>query len=118
MARAQDYEHIFLEIGSKGHLTPAARRLSSETFRLARIRYPSARIGLMVGGYDDDPRELRDLPEVRKYIAAWARDAGLSDWRVAVQVPWDESMGSLALLQACGAFGPDSPIIVTKEIRH
>lgn len=106
------FDNIFLEIGVKGMLTPASRRESVVAFKLARARHPNAKIAFALGGYDDDPREIYDIPECRDYIRQWAHEAGLSDWRVAITVPWDVALGNLGILQLCGVFAADSPIIV------
>ena len=105
-------DHIELVIGQyPDYFSAKDCRDSARAFRLARKRYPQAKIGISVGGYDNDPRELYDIPEAREYICRWARKAGLSDWRVAIEVPWGKEW-DLALLQLCGVFADDSPITV------
>ena len=71
----------------------------------------------MIGGYDQDTRELWQIPEACSYIATWARLAGIADWREAVKVPWIENEG-LAVLQQCGVFAADSPIRIRPVTRH
>lgn len=104
-----DYDHIFIEIGSKGNFSEGDRKKAAQAFRLGRLHYPTVAIGFFVGGYDTDPREIYDIPEAREYIRLWAMDAGLGDWRTAIKIPWDPD-SSLGILQLCGVFGPDSPI--------
>jgi hypothetical protein len=103
---------IFIEIGGKNHLSLLNRKEAAAAFRLARVKHPRARIGFTLGGYDDDPREIYDIPEARDYIRQWAHDAGLSRWQDAIKVPWEESLDNLGVLQLCGTFTDDSPIKV------
>ena len=106
-----EYDDIFMEIGTKEKLDPQSRAVAVTAFKLARFAYPKAKLYIAVGGYGDDPRELYDIPEVREYIRLWAIDAGLSDWRDAIAIPWVDAT-PLGLLQLCGVFAADSPIKV------
>lgn len=107
----KDFDAIFMEIGSKGNFSTLDRKKAATAFRLARVRYPNATVGFMIGGYDDDPREIYDIPEAREYIRLWAIDAGLTDWREAVKVRWEPNY-CIGILQLCGVFADDSPIKV------
>ena len=61
----------------------------------------------MIAGYDDDPRELWTIPEVRDYVVRWARFAGFDSLAAAQGSPLnDDSVGVLA---ACGAFPEVDP---------
>ena len=111
MSESDDYDVIFLEIGCKGRLAAFDCLIAATAFRLARVRYPSAKIGFCLGGYDDDPRELYDIAETRDYIRQWAHAAGLADWREAATVRW-QPPECLGILQLCGVFADDSPIFV------
>lgn len=86
------YEFIVLTIGDKGHLTRADRRLSARVWK--RIPH-SKTVLLTISGYDDDPRELWQIPEVCAYVHAWA---------MLVEVTPDDSRlhrDSLQLLAHC-----------------
>ena len=107
----QSYDLIGLEIGVRDKLTEANARLGATAFRLARQRYPRTALMISIGGYDKDPRDLWEIPEVRAYLRSWAQFAGIADWRDAMQVNWLENHG-LATLQLCGVFADDSPIRV------
>lgn len=112
-----EYDAVFMEIGGRDYLTRNDAVKSATAFRLARRRYPKATIAFSISGYDDDPRDLADIPEVAEYMRIWAPLAGLSDWRVAIEVPWEEGMGCLALLQLCSVFAEDSPIrVITQKV--
>jgi len=49
---------------------------------------------------------------VRRYVRRFARSAGLTDWRVAIAVPWLHDSWGIAFLGAYGAFGDDAPVKV------
>src|SRR5689334_19337505 len=97
----------------RGDLTKRTAREMAETFRKARTRSPQSRIMLVFCGYDDDPRELWQFPEVCRYLKWWARFAGIGDWQAAAAVPWANSSWGMGLLIACGVFGDDHPFTVT-----
>lgn len=107
-----DYALIALEIGCKGDLTTDNAIKWGKAFHLARVRHPTSPIAFCIGGYDDDPREIYNIPEVARYIRIFAMAANLTDWRDAIKIPWEPSYASLAVLQMCGVFASDSPIKV------
>lgn len=115
---ADDYDLIFLEIGGKDRLSIDDLIKSAFAFKMARAVYPRAMLAFTISGYDDDPRELYDIPEAAAYIRAWAHRAGIGDWREAIKVPWEPGGSSLAMLQECHTFADDSPIRVTKPTSH
>jgi hypothetical protein len=53
-------------------------------------------------GYDDDPRELWDIPDVAAYIRLWARLAITSESDLYLLHPQ-----MVPMLAACGCFGPE-----------
>lgn len=77
MSDSEGYDHIFLEIGTIGHFSPDDAAKAALAFRLARAQSPQATVGFFVGGYDEDPREIYDIPEAVAYIRRWAKLAGL-----------------------------------------
>jgi hypothetical protein len=107
--------HVLL--GSRGQLTKRLAKEMGRAFRQLRERQPTTPIGLLVDGYNDDPRDLWEVPEVCRYVQWWARFAGLSDWRIAETIPW-HSDDDLALLARCGAFGDDHPFIIRPQSVH
>jgi hypothetical protein len=63
----EDVDQIMLELGTSGDLpTPAE---AARTVIAAHRRYPDAIITLMLAGFDDDPREVCDIPEARDFFA-------------------------------------------------
>jgi len=105
---------ITIVIGTRDQLTKREADSAGKAFRTLRSRHPYSRILLCIPGYDQDPRELWDFPEVCKYVRRFSRAAGLNDWRAASEVPWADPSWGVAFLAACGAFGDDHPFIIQK----
>lgn len=63
-----------LMIGVGGHLTPQDARDAAMAWRGLRL-LDVRNIYINVHGYDDDPRQLWDIPEVASYVRKWARKA-------------------------------------------
>ncbi len=53
-----------------GDLSPALGSLSALVESRESARHFLGRVDLAIDGYDDDPRELFEVPEVRAYLAA------------------------------------------------
>jgi hypothetical protein len=104
---------IQFAIGARGELTNAYARAAAKAFVEVRKRCPGALLYPHLLGYDDDPRELWQFPEVRRYLRRWARYAGITDWRRAIAVPWVDPGCTLGLLAVYGAFGGAHPFAVT-----
>jgi hypothetical protein len=67
---------------------------------------------LYVEGYDDDPREVYDIPKARAIFARFGELLKLDTWpRDAVLSAFEKN--SVAALIKCGAWHPDPPITVT-----
>jgi hypothetical protein len=96
----------------RGDLTKRTARQMAEVFRKARARSPASPVYITFVGYDDDPRELWQFPEVCRYLKWWARFAGISDWQAAAAVPWAHHSWDMAFLVGCGVFGDDHPFTV------
>jgi hypothetical protein len=63
---------VVCEIGAKGHLSRGDARLAARDWLAVAILKPDIPIGFSIGGYDDDPRELLDIPEVTDFLKIWA----------------------------------------------
>jgi hypothetical protein len=103
-------------IGTRDELTKAAAACYAARWREATARYPKAVFYLQLLGYDTDPRELWEFPEVRRYVRRWARLAGLSELETAnfwigncegrlASPLTDPRVGTVGLLTLCGVFG-------------
>ena len=67
----------FIEMGAKDNLTLTDMLSSINAYQMLH-NLPSVKtIGLTVGGYDEDSRELWDIPEVVAYVITWVLTAGL-----------------------------------------
>lgn len=69
-----DYDAIHIVIGGPGHLSHAAAIERARQVKLVIDTYPLATYSLHLSGYDDDPRELWDIPEAARFVA-WFADA-------------------------------------------
>ena len=97
---ASDPIFVCQVIGTRGKLTrheaKSAARLWKETLEVA----PNAQFIFSIGGYDDDPRELWEFEEVKKFVQQFARFAGIKD-----VVDYQDRLHPTAagFLIACGA---------------
>jgi len=98
-----------IEIGARGNLTKRRAREHAVVFKETRRASPGAEITIGIAGYDDDPRELWDFPEVRRYVRWWSRAAGLGSWQAAIAVPWANFDAGMHVLVACNVFGDEHP---------
>jgi hypothetical protein len=96
---------INFTIGTRDHLNKAEAKASAELWRKAVQRFPKAAFYICLLGYDEDPREIPEIPEAAKYVRKWAHYAGLTDLDTAAGSPI--GMAGAAFLAACGAFGED-----------
>jgi hypothetical protein len=68
-----DTDFAFIEIGHKGELTTENAVRAAGAIIKMHLEEPQAMITTMIGGYDNDPRELWDIAEPRDYISSVAR---------------------------------------------
>jgi hypothetical protein len=118
-----DCDTILFQYGKRGDLTEKAARRAGEAWREVIARYPNAVYVLTMPGYDDDPRELWEFPDVCEYVCLWARFAGLDELQAALDAfsagplargiaPESEASQRLigapmGFLARCGVFGED-----------
>jgi hypothetical protein len=102
---SDDAGFIVFTMGMRDELT------KREADRLARAwcetskRFPNSQFYLQVAGYDNDPRELWEFPEVTHYVRRFARTAGLDSEEAVTK--WLEPIGT-GFLAACGVFGEEA----------
>jgi hypothetical protein len=100
---------ITLVIGVKDRWGDFYCRQAAAAWKHAYSRRPAS-CTVQVSGYDDDPRELWEIPEVRDYVQRWARMVGLNDFTKAKEaIGSARFMGVLPLLGLCGAYGTTVP---------
>jgi hypothetical protein len=75
----RDAQGIAFAIGLRGELGKAEARNAAKAWREVTNRYPKGVFILNIPGYDDDPRELWEFPDVCRFVRWWARFAGMDD---------------------------------------
>lgn len=65
---------LMFVIGGKSDLSPDTAIKSAHGVRLAATMYPEAPITMSIEGYDDDPRELWEISEVRYFVVLFAAE--------------------------------------------
>jgi hypothetical protein len=114
-----DGEGMFIPItiGSRGNLSKAEAKRSAAMWRKAIGRYPKGCFMISLLGYNDDPREVWEFRDARRYVRWWARFADMDDpatadrWLGASSaigrsgLPWPFATGGMGFLAACGVFG-------------
>lgn len=97
-------------IGEHGALSRAhLRRSVASTATLLRQLGPSVPVMLMLGGYDNDPREIWQIPEARDYVLNWLQHMLASE-----DTPAERFVNGAELREACrlAREGRESEIIV------
>jgi len=105
-----------IHIGARGNLSKAEAKLGAKMWREATERYPKACFMLALLGYNDDPREIWEFADARRYVRWWARFAGMDNIETAerfvgVSSTIGQALGvranGLGFLAACGVFGEE-----------
>jgi hypothetical protein len=99
---------VQLVIGTRADLSAEAAIEAAETWKRIRAQSPHSIIGVCFLGYDQDPRELHDFPEVGRHLRRWARAASIPrDVEAASREIGDDMQFPvlMELLGACGHFG-------------
>ena len=103
-----DVEHgnevglVVVTFGMRGDLTKREADVSAKDWLAQCKHFPNAKFYLQIAGYDDDPRELDEFPEVTRYVRRFARMTGLDDVAAADKWLLPPCIGLLAM---CGVFG-------------
>jgi hypothetical protein len=97
-----DHNMVVFTIGVRGNLHRSAAKSAAKAWKQAIEKSPKAVFMPVIAGYDEDPRELWDFPEVRDYVRRWARFADLTVETLKTVAMLEGSVGFLA---ACGVFG-------------
>lgn len=70
----RQYDAVIYEAGSRGDFPPPGRA-AFEFVSVARLN-PAAELTVSIGGYDADPREVFDIPEVMAFLRAMVAAMG------------------------------------------
>lgn len=62
------FDVVIYEVGARGDF-PNPAKAAAELVALARLN-PSAQLGVSLGGYDADPREIFDIPDAMAFMRA------------------------------------------------
>jgi len=92
------------EIGRKGELSPEGARRAAMEFVASRNLTSHAEHMLAVGGYDEDPRALWDIPEAAAFVKEFVGWVALID-RNRPLLDWKLDQASMGLVAMCCGFG-------------
>jgi hypothetical protein len=105
-------------IGDRGEFSKAKAQKHAMLWRQLTERYPKGAFTILINGYNDDPRQVWEFADARRYVRWWARFAGMDDPKAAARwvglgstyaacFPDNESdaAGGFNFLMACGVFG-------------
>lgn len=89
-------------IGGRENLTDKDLRQAVKAYRLILLANPGLKeCHLVLHGWDEDEREIWDIPEACAYIRKWAKAAGVDTYSGALAGKIHE--WSIGLLAKCGA---------------
>jgi hypothetical protein len=116
-----DGEGMFISvtIGSRGSLSRAEAKRAAAMWRQATGHYPKACFMICLLCYNEDPREVWEFRDARRYVRWWALYAGMDDLTTAdrwlgltsaigrtMPEPW--ATAGMGFLAACGVFGEEA----------
>jgi hypothetical protein len=119
---------IPLTIGARGHLSKAEAKLGAKLWREAIALYPRAAFMISLLGYSDDPREIFEFHDARRYVRWWARYAGMDDpvtadrWlgpssAIGQMLPPPWGTAGVGFLAGCGCFGEEARQFVLHNLK-
>jgi hypothetical protein len=97
---------VVIQIGSPEQLDAASLSEAIAVFILAAGRYPAAKLAVTVGGYDEDPRSVWEIPEAAARFRAFADGCFVSAFDPLVGRLEDTS---IATFVQCGAWPGGHP---------
>jgi hypothetical protein len=118
MPRDGDGAFIPFTIGARGNLTKPAARDAAMVWRQMTANYPKAVLYPHLIGYDEDPREIWELPDATRYVRLWARLAGIHSPDDIPHAELVAGTGLLGFLAACGCFGESLKRTTLEQFRH
>jgi hypothetical protein len=112
-----DGDGVFLNvtIGTRDHLTNEDAKLCAEMWRKLVRKHPKGTFAPHLLGFDQDPRELYEFPNVRAYLQLWAKYAGITGPEdITVEIAWGRQF-FIGLLAACGCEGFEDVCVVDPD---
>lgn len=108
---SENYDYMGLVIGEAGQLDARHLRKSlQDVVRLIHNVAPTTAIDIAIAGYDEDPREIFQIPEARRYVIAFA--VGL----VEAKIPLERLLPiSVQLISICLAAEKGQEVVVRDE---
>ena len=97
------YDNIYSEIGHWGGLTAEAAERTAAKWSLVLLHTPKSEHSIMIGGYDEDPRQLWEIPEVCDYMRRFASIVCAVTRRPITK--WNLDHSSLAMMALCCGVG-------------
>jgi hypothetical protein len=95
---------VLYQLGRRDMLTDLHACESGEVFKNMLRKNPCLReVIFVMPGFDDDLREIWDIPEAAEYVRQFAQAAGISDALDLIDVIGEAGVGFLA---ACGVPAP------------
>jgi hypothetical protein len=109
---------IVVEIGRRDQLSHEDAKRGADRWDKARRNNPDVVLMFTLGGYDDDPRAIWEIPEAAAYMRTWAQLVGLDDPEHAERAfgsADERTVGAtLGLLDMCGVFD-EKPLFTRGE---
>jgi hypothetical protein len=96
------FEMAGILIGERGKLNRTAAKQGARLFRQIAAAQPTGVLHPNIGGYEDDPRGLWEIPEACRYLCRWAQFAGIESTADADRFRIDVNM--CGVLAKCGVF--------------
>jgi hypothetical protein len=106
-----------ISIGARGSLSKQRARDGARAWHEAVRRNPKAFFMISLLGYDEDPREIWEIPEAARYVRWWAKYTGMDDLKTADRFFGTQSAignsgisvatSGMGFLMACGVFGEE-----------
>lgn len=106
------YDWIGLEIGHANDLSDTTlHRVVRSVKALIQIVPPTTAIDISIGGYDQDPRGIFEIPEARRYMISFAAEL------MYAGIPLDRLLPtSVKAVELCLAAEQGRPVIISDMI--
>jgi len=108
-----NFDVLVLTIGDTDHMGDENINESVLAYKIVLFSSPAVKeVHIVLGGYDDDEREIWEIPVAKAYVRRWAHFAGIHTYQQAVAGHLHK--WSIGLLAKCGALDDVDPGIVVR----